>query len=176
MRRSSSMTAMTHAKNASSPTDPASDLTATGIVIVDHGSRRAASNAMLEEFVVRFAAVTPYEIVEPAHMELAEPSIATAFGRCVERGARRVVVMPYVLSPGRHWDRDIPELTRDAARRHPGVAHLVASPIGLHPLMIGVIEARLEHCLAHAAGRVSECESCAGTERCRFSLEEAPPS
>ena len=36
-------------------------------------------------------------IVEPAHMELAEPSIATAFARCVERGATTVVVFPYFL-------------------------------------------------------------------------------
>ena len=27
----------------------------------------------------------PYPIVEPAHMELAEPSIGTAFDRCVAR-------------------------------------------------------------------------------------------
>ena len=141
---------------------------ATGVVIVDHGSRRASSNEMLEEFVARFAAESPGSIVEPAHMELAEPSIATAFDRCVARGAKRVVVMPYFLLPGRHWNQDIPELTREAARRHPGVAYLVGSPIGLHPLMTGVIRARLDHCLARAAGRAEECESCAGTGRCRF--------
>ena len=140
----------------------------TGVVIVDHGSRRASSNRMLEEFVARFAMASACPIVEPAHMELAEPSIATAFGRCVERGARRVVVMPYFLLPGRHWNQDIPELTRKAALEHPGVSYLVGSPIGLHPLMIGVVQARLEHCLAHAEGRAEECESCAGTGRCHF--------
>jgi len=142
----------------------------TGVVIVDHGSRRAESNAMLEEFVARFEREMPYEIVEPAHMELAEPSIATAFDLCVERGAKRVVVMPYFLLPGRHWNQDIPELTREAAAKHPGIPHLVGAPIGLHPLMLGVIEARLEHCLAHAAGRAEECEACAGTGRCVFSV------
>lgn len=142
--------------------------TRTGIVIVDHGSRREASNAMLETFVERFTAETSHEIVEPAHMELAEPSIATAFDRCVDRGATRVVVMPYFLSPGRHWHQDIPELTRNAAARRPGVSYLVGSPIGLHPLMVGVIDARLEHCLARAKGEAEECESCAGTGRCRF--------
>lgn len=140
----------------------------TGIVIVDHGSRRASSNAMLEEFVARFAEATSHDIVEPAHMELAKPSIETAFDRCVSRGAGRVVVMPYFLLPGRHWNQDIPRLTKAAASRHPGVAYLVGSPIGLHPLMLGVIEARLEHCLARARGEADECESCVGTGRCRF--------
>lgn len=140
--------------------------TPTGIVIVDHGSRRSESNRMLEELVRRFREVTGSPIVEPAHMELAEPTVAQAFDRCVEQGARRVVVCPYFLLPGRHWDQDIPELTRAAAARHPGVPYLVTAPIGLHPLMLQVVESRIDHCLAHAEGRAEECESCRGTGRC----------
>ncbi len=164
--RKSSMDSRTISAGSTAPTnepDPA-----LGVVVVDHGSRRASSNQMLETFVEHFALATKYPIVEPAHMELAEPSIATAFGRCVERGARRVVVMPYFLLPGRHWHQDIPDLTRRAAESHPGVEYLVGSPIGLHPLMTGVIQARLEHCLAHSRGEAESCESCAGSERCRF--------
>ena len=49
-------------------------------------------------------------------MELAPPTIAEAFGRCVERGATLVVVAPFFLSPGRHWQEDIPALADEAAR------------------------------------------------------------
>jgi len=150
------------------------DAQATGIVIVDHGSRREASNKMLEDFVCRFAESSGFAIVEPAHMELAEPSIGTAFDRCVRRGAGRVVVCPYFLLPGKHWDQDIPQLTREAAARHPGVPFMVTAPIGLHPMMREVIASRIDHCLSHVAGRVDECESCRGTGRCRFeSVQEA---
>ncbi len=144
------------------------DKSHAGVIIVDHGSRRAQSNAMLEAFVERFRPASPYQIVEPAHMELAEPSIATAFDRCVQRGARCVVVIPYFLSPGKHWDTDIPALTDAAAARHPDVSYLVGAPIGLHPMMVDVIQARLDHCLAHAAGEAPECETCAGTGRCEL--------
>ena len=66
----------------------------TGIIIVDHGSRRAQSNELLEEVAVQFGKrfAERYEIVEPAHMEIAEPSIAAAYAACVRRGATRVVV------------------------------------------------------------------------------------
>ena len=138
----------------------------TGVIIVDHGSRRSESNAMLEVYVERFRRQSPYRIVEPAHMELAEPSIDTAFDRCVQRAASCVVVIPYFLLPGRHWDQDIHALTEAAASRHPHVPFLVGAPIGLHPMMIDVIQARLDHCLAHAQGQASECEACAGTHRC----------
>lgn len=147
-----------------------------GLIVVDHGSRRAESNAMLEQMVVQVAEAVPYDIVEPAHMELAEPSIAAAFDACVARGARTVVVSPYFLLPGRHWRQDIPALVEEAAARHPGVTYLVAAPFGLHPLMAEVVDARVAHCLAHARGEAPECEACAGTGRCRLvTSAEAPP-
>src|SRR5699024_1357573 len=135
----------------------------TGIVIVDHGSKRVQSNQMLEKFAVEFAAHHSYLIVEPAHMQLAEPSISTAFDRCVQRGARRVVVCPYFLLPGRHWDKDIPELAQKAAAKHHNVQYLVTAPIGLDPMMKQVVAGRIDHCLAHVSGQAKECESCAGT-------------
>lgn len=51
-----------------------------GVVIVDHGSRRAASNEMLLQFCALYQQLTQQPIVEPAHMEIAEPSIAQAVG------------------------------------------------------------------------------------------------
>jgi len=152
--------------DTSSPIDYPADTELTGIVIVDHGSRRAESNEMLEHFVEQFAGMTHFKIVEPAHMELAEPSIATAFGKCVQRGVKRVVVCPYFLLPGKHWKEDIPELTEKAAAKHAGVEYLVTAPIGLHPMMHGVIQSRIDHCLSHISGKADECESCAGTGRC----------
>jgi sirohydrochlorin ferrochelatase len=139
-----------------------------GIILVGIGSRRDESNAILLDVVRQFAEASGLPIVEPAHMELAEPSIATAFDRCVARGAATVVVFPYFLLPGRHWDKDIPRLAAAAARQHPGVRYLVTAPFGLHPLMAEVIRQRIEHCLAHTQGQADACELCAGTDRCQL--------
>jgi sirohydrochlorin ferrochelatase len=116
-------------------------------MIVDHGSRRAESNEMLLEVADLFAQATGYPIVEPAHMELAEPSIRTAFARCVARGARTVVVHPYFLLPGKHWTEDIPALAAAAAADHPGVQYAVTAPLGLHPLMARIIDERIAETL-----------------------------
>lgn len=142
--------------------DPAT----TGLVVVDHGSRRAASNEWHERFVAELRARSGLPIVEPAHMELAEPSVGSAFDACVAAGATVVVVAPYFLWPGRHWDRDIPALAAEAAARHPGVRHLVAAPLGPHPLLMDVVTDRVGHCLAHVGGDGPECDLCAGTGRC----------
>ncbi len=139
-----------------------------GLVIVDHGSTRGESNRVLEDFAALFAATKPYAIVEPAHMEICEPLIATAFAKCVARGAGKVVVVPYFLAPGKHWHKDIPALAAAASKACGGVPFLVSAPIGLHPLMADLIESRVEHCLKQTGGQEEECEYCAGTGRCQF--------
>jgi len=141
---------------------------AIGIILVDHGSRRDESNVMLPDVVREFQAASGFAIVEPAHMELAEPSIDTAFARCVDRGASTIVVFPYFLLPGRHWYEDIPRLAAAAAQRHAGVRYLVTAPFGLHPLMSEIMRQRIEHCLSHTQGHVEACELCAGTDRCQL--------
>ena len=82
-------------------------------------------------------------LVEGAHMELAEPTVAQAVAACVAGGARRVVIAPYFLSRGRHIQEDIPALAAAAAADHPGVDVTVAEPIGLDPLMAQLIEQRV---------------------------------
>jgi sirohydrochlorin ferrochelatase len=134
-----------------------------GIVIVDHGSRLQPSNAMLEQlaqvFADKFAAKFP--IVEPAHMEIAEPSIATAFDRCVTRGAKRVVVCPFFLGPGKHWTQDIPRLTYEAAAKHPSIAYHIPQTLGIDDLILDLLDKRIQHCI----GCEYDCEQCHGTLR-----------
>jgi len=134
-----------------------------GIIIVDHGSRRAESNEMLEEvarlFAQRFAEM--YDIVEPAHMELAEPSIGTAYAKCVERGATRVVVCPFFLGPGKHWTGDIPRITADAAKAFPQTEYHVTMPLGIDELILELLAKRVGFCVEHGY----RCESCRGTMR-----------
>ena len=118
-----------------------------GIVLVDHGSKVDESNALLEEIAAVFLQRCRWTIVEPAHMELAEPSVQTAFTRCVEQGAERVIVMPYFLGPGRHSRQDIPRLAEAAAEAHDGVDHVVTAPLGLHDLLLEVVDQRIEESL-----------------------------
>ena len=93
---------------------------------------------------------------------------ATAFATCVAAGATTVVVVPYFLWPGSHWSEDIPALAAEAASAHPGVRYLVAAPLGPHPALAQIVEGRITHCLAHAAGEAPECEVCVGTGGCAF--------
>jgi sirohydrochlorin ferrochelatase len=135
----------------------------TGIIIVDHGSRRDESNRMLEEIARLFATRfnERYGIVEPAHMEIAEPSIATAYANCAGRGATRVVVCPFFLGPGKHWTSDIPRLTAEAAVKFPQTRFHVTMPLGIDDLILDLLDKRVRFCNE----KDFLCESCQGTLR-----------
>ncbi len=144
------------------------------VILVDHGSRRDESNQLLLEVVNAFRQQSAWNIVEPAHMELAEPSIATAFGKCVDQGAKLIIVFPYFLSPGRHWHKDIPRLAAEAAQPFPRIRHLVTAPLGLHALMLQVIDERIAACLNRVSGNTSDCELCSDSTGCTLQPSQSP--
>jgi sirohydrochlorin ferrochelatase len=120
-----------------------------GIIIVDHGSRSRESNSLLRDLVDGFVRTYDerYPIVEPAHMELAEPSIATALGRCVARGADEIIVCPLFLGPGKHWQEDIPRLAAEAAEIYDVKHHILAAPLGLDELMLKLLDKRISQAI-----------------------------
>ncbi len=102
---------------------------------------------MLLEVVAAFRESNDFLAVEPAHMELAEPSLKTAFGRLVQQGAKLIVIHPYFLLPGRHWDEDIPALAAEAAAEHSDILYRITEPLGAHPLLGKILLQRIEECL-----------------------------
>ena len=111
-----------------------------GVIVVDHGSRKAESNERLKQLVSDYKDLSQLSLVEPAHMELSEPSIATAYRRCVEQGATRVVCFPFFLSPGRPVQEGIPTLLEEAAAQNPGIPYAITDPLGMHKSVLTIIE------------------------------------
>lgn len=140
----------------------------TAIVLVDHGSRRQESNRLLVDVARQLREQSGYAIVEPAHMELVEPSIATAIRRAVEQGATLVVVHPYFLGPGSHWHEDIPQLVAQAANCYRGLKYLVTAPLGPHPLLVTLVQQRIEQCVAHARDQLAACPLCYQSDYCQI--------
>jgi len=125
------------------------------IIIVDHGSRREAANRMLGDVASQLREMTT-DSVYPAHMELAEPTIAHAFEAATTEGADEVFIFPYFLSPGRHSRADIPKMCAEAAARHPGVRWHCSGPIGLDRMMAELVLERVRRCEENRF----ECDDC----------------
>lgn len=137
----------------------------TGVVIIDHGSVKQESNQRLLELVELFRQKTHYKTVQPAHMELAAPSMADAFQECVKHDVKLIVVSPFFLLPGKHWQQDIPRLAKEASMACDDIPYLVAAPMGVHELLVDVMNSRIEFCASARAGNLCNC--CSEQVNCR---------
>ena len=93
-----------------------------GLLLVDHGSRRAESNAQLDDMARLVQTLRPAAVVRAVHMEIAEPTIAQGIEDLIASGATEIRVLMYFLSDGRHSREDVPALVRTAMVAHPNVS------------------------------------------------------
>ena len=114
------------------------------LLIVAHGSRRAASNDEVRELTARIRELADgrFNQVDCAFLELAEPSIPDGIECCVQKGADEVVVLPYFLSAGRHVISDIPSEVQTKQQQYPDVRITIAPYLGsagsIAELMLGL--------------------------------------
>lgn len=120
----------------------------TGLVIFAHGSSVATANEAVQRVTARMSAEGGYKLVETAYLELAEPDLGQAVARLVERGATRIVVIPYFLTLGIHLRRDLPRIVEGLTRIHNGVKIDVTEPLDGHASLVGILLDRAAAALA----------------------------
>jgi sirohydrochlorin cobaltochelatase len=117
---------------------------------VAHGSRDAASQRVVQDLLVLAAAQRPGLRAEAAYVDNASPSIRRAVARLVEEGERDITVVPLLLGAASHSKTDVAASVQAARFAHPGVAFRYGRPLGPHPVVVDVLDRRLEE--AGAAG------------------------
>jgi sirohydrochlorin ferrochelatase len=115
-----------------------------GLLLVDHGSRRAEANAQFEDMANRLAARCPDALVVCCHMEVSPPYIADGFADLVKQGATTIRVLPYFLGDGRHSREDIPMMCAEAAANYPGLRWSLAAVLGPDDLLVDLLLRRAE--------------------------------
>lgn len=113
------------------------------ILYICHGSRipRACEEAI--SFVRSFMKGRSETIQEYGFLELAEPTIETAYQRCVEQGATSITAIPLLLLTAVHAKKDIPGALLALQRQYPNVTLQYGQPIGVHPSMVEMIAERI---------------------------------
>jgi len=111
--------------------------------LIAHGSRVAAANQDLVTVAESLRATAQYAHVAASYLELAEPTIPEGGRQCVESGAKDVLMLPYFLSAGAHVTRDLERYREELLQAHPGVRFTLCPHLGLHPLMLEIVQSRL---------------------------------
>jgi sirohydrochlorin ferrochelatase len=114
-----------------------------GIVVVAHGSRRAEGNATLARFVAQLRERLQNECIEPAFMDLGEPTILDAIIRLTAQGCNHIQGYALFLVPGRHLNEDIPRQFESALNDHPGITWELSPPLLEDPAMVEFVAGKL---------------------------------
>ena len=119
----------------------------TGIVVFAHGSSVASANDAVRTVVASMSRDAGYDLVETAFLELASPTLEEAVERVIQRGARRVLIIPYFLTLGIHLQRDLPRIVSAISSVHTDVEIQVTEPLDGHPALSRVLADRARHAL-----------------------------
>jgi sirohydrochlorin ferrochelatase len=117
----------------------------TGIIVFAHGSRVESANQAVRAVAAALRETGGFEGVEAAFLELGTPDLIGAVERLVEKGAERVVVVPYFLTDGLHMERDLPPLIEKISKRYNGLQIAVSETLDGHP---GVVQVLLDRALS----------------------------
>ena len=110
------------------------------LLLVAHGSRRENSNEEIRDLTRSLRdSNKDFDCIDCAFLELAEPSIPDGLRGLIARRAKRIVVLPYFLSAGRHVVEDIPGDIDVVAREHPDIDIRQAPYLGAAPDVVELL-------------------------------------
>lgn len=119
----------------------------TGIIILGHGSKRRQANKIILD-IVRAIRRQGWDIAEPAYLQFHQPHLATSIRNVVERGSKRVIVVPFFLFMGNHVTRDIPRAIKKEAAKYPGVNFVYAKNLGEDSRIDEIVLDRIREAIA----------------------------
>jgi sirohydrochlorin cobaltochelatase len=114
-----------------------------GLLLVGHGSRSAKGRDELVELGKAVALGAPDLSVETGFLELSEPPAGVALDRLVERGAKRLSIVPLMLNAAGHSKSDVPAVVLEGRRRHPDVIVSYGRPLGPDHAVLALAQRRI---------------------------------
>ena len=113
-----------------------------GVVIFAHGSSVESANDAVRAVAAEAARLGGFSDYEVAFLDY-PPRIDDAVRRLTERGAERILVVPYFLTLGLHLQRDLPVLMDRLAAEHPSVRFDVTAPLDGHGALARIVADRV---------------------------------
>ena len=115
----------------------------TGILLVGHGSRSPAGRDELLALGRRVSAAADGGLVETGFLELSAPPAGDALDELVDRGARRISVVPLMLNSAGHAKSDVPAVVLEGRQRHPRIELAYARPLGIDQVTVTIAHQRI---------------------------------
>lgn len=113
------------------------------LLIVGHGTRDVAGQDECAALVDRVRATRPDLRTALGYLELCPPPIADTIDQLVADGVTDLTVVPLVLLAAGHAKGDVPAAVARARLQHPHVTVRYGRPLGVHPDVVALSDARV---------------------------------
>lgn len=113
------------------------------IILFAHGSAVEEANDGVRELARRIKQAGGYTFVRASFLGPGRPELGSAIHEAVDRGFRRIVVVPFFLTLGIHLRRDLPRLVEAEKEKYPDVDIQVGRSLEDHPEMVSLVLSRI---------------------------------
>ncbi|WP_171718987.1 sirohydrochlorin chelatase [Paenibacillus phytohabitans] len=100
---------------------------------------------------------TSYQSVESCFIAITKPSLPGGLERCLALGARKIIVVPYLLFTGVLM-KQFAEMVSRFAAEHPEIEVQLGRQLGTHPLLVDMLTERIEETMEGQS--FSNCDNC----------------
>ena len=122
----------------------------TTLLLVGHGSRGREGNKETINFAAQWRERHPDWRIEVCFIEHAKVLLDEGLDRAA-RGARQVLVLPFILNAAGHVKMELPHALEEARQRHPGVEFAVTRHLGMGRDIFAVLQGQLERLMKQLA-------------------------
>lgn len=109
------------------------------ILLLGHGSRLTEANKTLKDMACMVKEMGNIPFVGFAFLQFQKPDFFDGVSTCVSNGANKIIVHPYFLYRGRHFEEDIIEMIGQAQKKYIDVEFVLTEPLGVHENIARVI-------------------------------------
>lgn len=131
-----------------------------GIVIAGHGSRDADGIREFEQLVELVRERAPQHQVSHGYLEFVGPTIDQAIASHIALNAKQIVMVPGILLAATHAKNDMPSELLSFAREHPEINFHFGTPMGLHPLLLQVVQERIVEAESASSKTIRRDDTC----------------
>lgn len=114
------------------------------VILLGHGSRVPGADRNMLRVAQVLRERGRYTNVETCNMSRLGPHFEEVFEKCLRKGSRSVLLLPYFLNEGLHMKLDIPVKMQKAIKQHPDVKLVFGKNLGFDPLLVHLTEKRIE--------------------------------
>lgn len=106
------------------------DNSKTGIIILGHGSKLHKANKLLYEVARVIKKKNNFNIVEPSYLQFHHPDLPGSIRRVIEKGCKKIIIVPFFLFKGNHVKRDMPMAIKKEMNKYPGTRFVFTKSLG----------------------------------------------